>query len=51
MGSPAEFTIIVMLVVIGVVLWNLWDRIGQIQRDLEALKRRAGAIEPPSEGP
>jgi hypothetical protein len=51
MATPPEFTIIVMLVAVGVVLWNLWERIGQIQRDVEALKRRAGAMDPPAEGP
>jgi hypothetical protein len=50
MGSPADFTIIVMLVAVGVGLWSLFDRIGQMQRDLEAIKRKLGAIEPPPGG-
>ncbi|MBL8544277.1 MAG: hypothetical protein JNJ63_10775 [Hyphomonadaceae bacterium] len=40
MGSPADYTIIVMLVAIGVGVWSIWDRLGAIQRDLEALKRK-----------
>lgn len=47
MGSPADFTIIVMLVALGVGLWSLFDRIGQMQRDLEAIKRRLGASDTP----
>lgn len=47
MGSPADYTIIVLLVVIGVVLWTMLDRIGALQRDVEAIKRRLG--EPPGE--
>ena len=42
LGTPADFTIIVMLVVIGVALWTILDRIAQLQRDLDALKRKAG---------
>lgn len=40
MGSPADYTIIVMLVAIGVGVWSIWDRLGAVQRDLEALKRK-----------
>ena len=49
MGTAADFTIIVMLVVIGVLLWSIWDRIGKIERDVDALKRKAGVIDPPGE--
>jgi hypothetical protein len=47
MGSPADYTIIVLLVAIGVGLWTMYDRIGQMQRDIEALKRRLEGDEPP----
>ena len=42
MGSPADYTIIVMLVALGVALWTLLDRVAQLQRDVDALKRKAG---------
>lgn len=48
MGSPADFTIIVMLVAVGVGLWSLFDRIATLQRDLDAIKRRLGANDPPA---
>lgn len=41
---------IVMLVVIGVAVWFMWDRVAQVQRDMDALKRKLGVIEPPSPG-
>jgi hypothetical protein len=47
MGSPADYTIIVMLAVIGAALWTLLDRVGQLQRDVETLKRKLGAFDPP----
>ncbi len=47
MGTPAEYTIIVLVVVIGVALWTVLDRLGQLQRDVEALKRKLGAGDPP----
>jgi hypothetical protein len=47
MGSPADYTIIVILVAVGVGLWSLFDRVGAMQRDLEALKRKLGVEEPP----
>jgi hypothetical protein len=50
MGSPAEYTIIVLVVAIGVGVWSLWDRVGQLQRDVDTLKRKLGATEPPSPG-
>lgn len=49
MGSPADYTIIVLVVAIGVGLWTLLDRIGQVQRDVEAIKRKLGADEPPAD--
>jgi hypothetical protein len=48
MGTPADFTIIVLLVAVGVGLWTALDRLAQVQRDVEALKRRLGAGEPPN---
>lgn len=52
MGTPADYTIIVLLVALGVALWTVLDRLGQLQRDVEALKRRAGmsSDEPPRDG-
>ena len=50
MGSPADYTIIVLLVIVGVGLWTLLDRVGQLQRDVDALKRNAGLIDPPQGG-
>lgn len=48
MGSPADYTIIVMLVAIGVGLWTLFDRLGVLQRDVDALKRKLGIGDPPN---
>ena len=42
MGSPADYTIIVLVVAIGVGLWTLLDRVTQMQRDLDAIKRKLG---------
>ncbi len=50
MGTPADFTIIVLLVAVGVGLWTVLDRVGQLQKDVEALKRRAGVEDAPGEG-
>ncbi len=47
MSSPAELTILVLLIAVGVGLWTLLDRVGQVQRDVEAIKRKLGADEPP----
>lgn len=47
MGSPADYTIIVLVVAIGVGLWTLLDRVQQMQRDLEAIKRKIGVETPP----
>lgn len=48
MGSPADYTIIVLLVVVGVGLWTVLDRLTTLQRDVDALKRKLGADEPPA---
>lgn len=40
MPTPADFTIIVLLAALGAGLWMVFDRLGQVQRDVEALKRR-----------
>jgi hypothetical protein len=48
MGSPADYTIIVLVVAIGVGLWSMYDRIAQMQRDIEALKRKIGVADPPA---
>lgn len=50
MPTPAELTILVLLVALGVGLWTLLDRVNQAQRDLDAIKRKLGASdqEPPS---
>jgi hypothetical protein len=50
MGSPADYTIIVLVVLVGVGVWTLLDRVGQLQRDVEALKRRLGEESPPAQG-
>jgi len=50
MGSPADYTIIVLVVALGVGLWTLLDRVGQLQRDVDALKRKAGVVDPPDQG-
>ena len=47
MGSPADYTIIVLLVAMGVGLWTMFDRLGQLQRDMETLKHKLGVIDPP----
>lgn len=48
MGSPADYTIIVLLVAIGVGLWTMLDRVNQVQRDVDAIKRRLDTPEPPA---
>jgi len=47
MGSAADFTAIVLLVALGVGLWTMFDRLGQLQRDVDALKRKLGVTDPP----
>ena len=51
MGSPAEYTLIVMVAVLGVAVWTLLDRIGQLQRDMDELKRKLGVFEEPPPNP
>jgi len=48
MGTPADFTLIVLAVALGVAVWTLLDRVGQLQRDVEALKRKLGVSDPPA---
>lgn len=38
--TAAEFTIVALLVLAGAGLWMVFDRLGQLQRDIEALRRR-----------
>ena len=51
MGTPADYTIIVLLVAMGVGLWTALDRLTQLQRDVDALKRQAGVADLPNEPP
>ncbi len=44
MGTPADYTMLVLLAVMAAGLWSLLDKVGQLQRDVEELKRRT---EPP----
>lgn len=46
MGSPADYTIIVLVVVIAVVLWTLLERVTQLQRDVEAIKNQLKGAPP-----
>lgn len=50
MGTPADYTIIVLLVAVAVGLWTMFDRIAQLQRDVDALKRKAGIADTPPQG-
>jgi hypothetical protein len=50
MGTPADYTILVLLVAVGVALWTVLDRLAQLQRDVDALKRSASVDEPPRDG-
>jgi hypothetical protein len=49
MGTPADYTIIVLLVALGVGLWTMFDRVVSIQRDVEAIKRKLGLLDPPAD--
>ncbi|MEZ5971829.1 MAG: hypothetical protein R3C31_08505 [Hyphomonadaceae bacterium] len=49
MGTPAEYTIIVLLVAVCVALWTALDRLAQLQRDVDVLKRHADLDERPPE--
>ncbi|MGE0740143.1 MAG: hypothetical protein AB7O98_02280 [Hyphomonadaceae bacterium] len=48
MGTPAELTVLVLVVALGVGLWTLLDRVGQLQRDVAALKQKLGVSDPPA---
>ena len=48
MGTPADYTILALLVAIGVGLWTVLDRVTQLQRDVEELKRKNGLSDPPA---
>lgn len=50
MPTPAELTILVLLVALGVGLWTLFDRLSQAQRDLDAIKRKLGVESEPPPG-
>ncbi len=50
MGTPADYTILVLLVAVGVALWTVLDRLAQLQRDVDALKRSGRVEEPPRDG-
>jgi len=51
MGTPADYTIIVLLVAGGVALWTVLERLTILQRDVDDLKRRGGVSdEPPRDG-
>lgn len=45
MGTPVDYTILLLLVAVGVGLWTVHDRLVQVQRDVEALRHRLGADE------
>jgi hypothetical protein len=47
MTSPADYTIIALLVAAAAGLWMVFERLGQVQRDIDALKRKLGVGEPP----
>jgi len=49
MGTPADYTIIVLLVAVGVALWTVLDRLTQLQRDVDALKQRDRIVDRPPE--
>ena len=47
MGNPADYTMLVLLVVMGAGVWSLLDKVAQLQRDVDELKRRGEA--PPAQ--
>ena len=47
MGSAADYTILVLLVAIGVGLWSMLDRLAQLQRDVDAMKQKLESPAPP----
>ena len=44
MGSPADYTIILMLAVIGVAIWMMLDRLAELKREIAELKRKRDEI-------
>ncbi len=40
MGSPADYTIILMLAVIGVAVWMMLDKLAELKREIAELKRK-----------
>jgi len=50
MGTPADYTILVVLLGVAVGVWTLFDRINGLQREVETLKQKLGAVEPPPDG-
>jgi hypothetical protein len=40
MGSPADYTIILMLAVIGVAIWMMLDKLAELKREIAELKRK-----------
>lgn len=48
MGSPADYTIIVMLVIVGVALWSTMDRLTALARDIDAIRRKLESERPPT---
>lgn len=42
LGSPADYTIIVLAVLIAVGVWTLLERVAQLQREIEDLRRKLG---------
>ncbi|HVK82004.1 MAG TPA: hypothetical protein VM915_15490 [Verrucomicrobiae bacterium] len=47
MPTPAELTILVLLIAVGVGLWTVLDRVGAVQRDVEAIKRKLDGDQAP----
>lgn len=48
MGTPADYTILVLLVAVGVGVWTALDRLSSLQRDVDALKKKLGVNDSPS---
>lgn len=40
MGSAADYTIIVLVAALGAGIWTLFDKVTQLQRDVEAIRRK-----------
>lgn len=41
MGTPADYTILVLLIAVAVGVWTALDKINQLQREVEALKKKS----------